>query len=158
MGTFSQPCPPTAQWPLESAPRITQLSVPGCGYRPASLAARLGCGGRETVTLSSSPACDHQSGLAVFSRNLVHTIPNPVTGGHPIHLLCAGDPSSWFSLVVFLLFPSVPLKIHTNAYQSKNSELGVSAAGFNLANVSGTHPPKLYRAPSPFSVNPVKRS
>lgn len=43
----------------------------------------------------------------------------------------------------FLLAPSVPLKTLTNAYQRHNSELGVSAAGSNLADVPSVHPPKL---------------
>ena len=51
------------------------------------------------------------------------------------------------ALVVFLLSPSVPLKIHTRAYQRNNSELRGSAVGFNLADVSGTHPPQPCRAP-----------
>lgn len=45
---------------------------------------------------------------------------------------------------------SVPLKIHTTADQSNNSELGVSAAGFNSADVPITHPPQPYRAPGLF--------
>ena len=39
--------------------------------------------------------------------------------------------------------PSVPLKTPSNAHQKVNSELGVSAVGFNLVHVSSTHPPSL---------------
>lgn len=47
------------------------------------------------------------------------------------------------ALAMFLLIPSIPLEILTDAYHSRNSESGVPAAGSNAADVSSTHPPKL---------------